>query len=118
MFIVTFWFDGSFPVNCEENYVPRSLVALVSMLLYGQYITTDSYKQETLTIAWIFIFNSYKRILNVNSPKIRHHASKETYALRNNGSLSDRTHEINMLLSRMEALLTDNPVTLRRWMAA
>ena len=78
MFIVTFWFDGSFPVNCEENYVPRSPVALVSMLLYGQYITTDSYKQETLTIAWIFIFNSYKQILNVNSPKIRHHASKET----------------------------------------
>ena len=87
------------------------------MLLYGQYITTDPYKQETLTIAWIFIFNSYKQILNVNSPKIRHHASKETYALRNNGSLSDRTHEINML-SRMEALLTENPLALRRWMIA
>ena len=40
MFIVTFRFDGSFPVHCEENSVPRSLVTLVNLLLYRQAITT------------------------------------------------------------------------------
>ena len=40
MFIVTFGFDVSFSVHCEENSVPRSLVTLVSMLLCGQVITT------------------------------------------------------------------------------
>lgn len=85
-FSVTYEFDGSFLVYCQENSVPRSFLPVVSMLLYGPDITIDSYSQEThkqltlqethIIIAQMLIFNSNKQIRD--SQKILHHSSRET----------------------------------------
>ncbi|CAC5373126.1 unnamed protein product [Mytilus coruscus] len=44
-------FNDTFAADCQEKSVPRSLLTLVNMLLYGPDITTDSFSQETLSIA-------------------------------------------------------------------
>ncbi|CAG2195184.1 unnamed protein product [Mytilus edulis] len=67
-------FNGTFAADCQEKSVPRSLLTLVNMLLYGPDITTDSFSQETLSIAQMLIFNSHKRIQKSN----RHAKSRET----------------------------------------
>ncbi|CAC5399642.1 unnamed protein product [Mytilus coruscus] len=67
-------FNGTFAANCQEKSVPRSLLTLVNMLQYGPDITTDSFSQETLSIAQMLIFNSHKRIQKSN----RHAKSRET----------------------------------------
>ncbi|CAC5391641.1 HARBI1 [Mytilus coruscus] len=58
----------------RKKSVPRSLLTLVNMLLYGPDITTDSFSQETLSIAQMLVFNSHKRIQKSN----RHAKSRET----------------------------------------
>ncbi|CAC5388314.1 unnamed protein product [Mytilus coruscus] len=67
-------FDGTFAADCQEKSVTRSLLTLVYMLLYGPDITTDSFSQETLSIAQMLIFNSHKII---QKSKI-HAKSRET----------------------------------------
>ena len=41
MFKITHNFNGSFDYHCQANSVPVSLLALVSMVLYGSHITSS-----------------------------------------------------------------------------
>ena len=64
MFGLHTWFDGSFPRGCQEDAVPNSLVALVSMIMYGLNIKkrdTDGARQATRSLAQLLQYNSYVR---------------------------------------------------------
>ena len=55
-------FDGSFPRGCQEDAVGKSLVALVSMIMYGHNIKkryTDDVIQATLSLTQLLQYNSY-----------------------------------------------------------
>ena len=57
-------FDGSFPRGCQEDAVPKSLVALVSMIMDGLNIKkreTGDVRQATLSLAQLLQYNSYVR---------------------------------------------------------
>ena len=64
MFKVKQNFDGSFGRTCQEDSVPASLLALVSMVLNGPNIqgqSSSSTSQPVLTIAQLLIHNSMIR---------------------------------------------------------
>ena len=52
MFAVKEQFDGSFGSKCQEESVPSSLLALVSNVLYGPNIKTQSSSSETPNREW------------------------------------------------------------------
>ena len=57
-------FDGSFPVGCQEDAVPKSLIALISMIMDGPNIKkkdTDEVRQATLSLAQLLEYNSHVR---------------------------------------------------------
>jgi hypothetical protein len=57
-------FDGSFTMGCQEDAVPKSLVALISMIMDGPNITekdTNEVRQATLSLAQLLEYNSYVR---------------------------------------------------------
>ena len=73
-------FDGSFPVGCQEDVVPKSLVALISMIMDGPNIKkkdTDEVRQATLSLAQLLEYNSYVR-RRQGSTGSRHSKDRET----------------------------------------
>ena len=73
-------FDGTFPQGCQEDAVPKSLVALVSMSLDGPNIKRrddDEARQATLSIAQVLQYNSSVRRRD-GSTGTHHNKSRET----------------------------------------
>uniref|UniRef100_UPI00358E7494 uncharacterized protein n=1 Tax=Myxine glutinosa TaxID=7769 RepID=UPI00358E7494 len=73
-------FDGSFPQGCQEDAVPKSLVALVSMIMDGPNIKKkddDEVIQTSLSIAQLLQYNSYVRRCE-GSTGTHHNKSRET----------------------------------------
>ncbi|KAK3878708.1 hypothetical protein Pcinc_016655 [Petrolisthes cinctipes] len=58
-----FTFTGSFSAQCQEDSLPSSLKALVSMILNGSNLKDQSKNdsQATLTIGQTIVFNTKKR---------------------------------------------------------
>ena len=77
-------FQGKFPEGCQENSVPSSLNALISMILDGPDITSQSEagkdpSNASQAISQLVVYNSVKsRTLNVKSNVIRHNQDQET----------------------------------------
>ena len=76
-------FRGEFPAGCEEDAVPRVLVALVSMLLEGPNIQNQSCKSAARTkiavsLAELLQFNAVKAPVASESSSIRHVQCRET----------------------------------------
>lgn len=73
-------FDGSFASGCQEASVPKSLVALVSMIIEGTSITnknTDENRQSTLSMAQLLQYNSCVKP-RTGSSRTRHSRNRET----------------------------------------
>jgi hypothetical protein len=87
MFCDSYSFNGSFSQFCQMKAIPRSLKALVDMVLEGPSIKDQSAKttsdQPALTISQMFMFNAVKHVRTryvkgkVTSGKIRHKAERE-----------------------------------------
>jgi len=80
-------FNGSFDTECQESSVPVSLLALVSMVLNGPNIKTQSanctsYLQSALTISQLLIYNSsIRRREKTNATEtssVRHSLERKT----------------------------------------
>lgn len=65
MLATTNSFNGTFDANCQESSVPKSLLSLINMILYGQNIETQSSNlsitQAGLTLAQLVQYNCYIR---------------------------------------------------------
>ena len=75
-------FTGTYSNQCQELSVPNSLVALVSMILYGPNIKTQSSHltkpQAVLTISQLLKFNSFARCRENRSHTVKHNIERET----------------------------------------
>ena len=73
-------FSGSFDALCQEQSVPKSLLALVAMILNGPTIQEQSsHSTPTLTISQLLMFNSYARRRQSTSIRsITHGHNRET----------------------------------------
>ena len=76
-------FSGSYNSQCQASSVPNSLVALVSMILYGPNIKTQSSYMSTpqaaLTLSQLLKFNSFARCRGRDtSHTLRHREERET----------------------------------------
>ena len=76
-------FNGSFDHDCQHNSVPKSLLSLVNMLLYGPNIKNQAsnanYTTQTgITIAQLLLYNSYSRRRNEPHQYERHNRTRET----------------------------------------
>ena len=73
-------FDGSFSKGCQEQAVPKSLLALVTMILDGQNIlntASQKVRQSTLSMAQLLQFNSHVK-RQPASTGTHHSKSRET----------------------------------------
>jgi hypothetical protein len=73
-------FDGSFANGCQEESVPKSLIALVGMIIDGPNIKnkeTDEVRQATLSMAQLLQYNSCTK-RRTGSTKTRHNRNRET----------------------------------------
>ena len=80
MFDMSYKFKGTFEDHCQENAVPDSLVAFVSMILDGTTIRDEpelGTTQSALSIAQLIRFNSHAR-RRKESISSRHKLSNET----------------------------------------
>ena len=68
-------FTGTYDSHCQVSSVPNSLVALVSMILYGPSIKTQSIQSSTpqavLTLSQLLKFNSFARCRGDSSHAIK-----------------------------------------------
>ena len=75
-------FTGVFDSQCQTSSVPNSLVALVSMILYGPNIKTQSSHlstpQAALTLSQLLMFNSFARCRAESCHSLRHNQERET----------------------------------------
>lgn len=75
-------FTGTFESQCQASSVPNSLMALVSMILYGPNIETQSNyyttPQAVLTLSQLLMFNSFARCRADSSHTLRHKQERET----------------------------------------
>ena len=83
MFGKKYTFDGSFKPSCEQDVIPPSLMALVSMILDGPNIKHQSEVAATtaraaLSISRLLMFNSVKYGRDVDSSHGRHNRDCET----------------------------------------
>ena len=82
IFDSSFSFDGSFQENCQQEAVPPSLLALVSMILEGANIKHRAEKSTTkpgLAISQLMVFNCVKHARKVDSSgSTRHTYDRET----------------------------------------
>lgn len=74
-------FTGTFDKQCQESSVPNTLAALVSMILYGPNIQTQSSyssnSQATLTLAQLLTFNT-SQCRDSSAQNLRHNQERET----------------------------------------
>ena len=79
---VTDCFEGSFKENCQNDSVPKSLLSLIQMILYGPNIedqTTNSTRlQASLSISQLIKYNSYIRRRDGEVKKERRNKTRET----------------------------------------
>ena len=70
-----FSFSGTFPVGCQESYVPAGLKSLISMIMNGLNVKEQEHKesQPCLTVCQTVLFNARKR----SSSYLRHSALRE-----------------------------------------
>ena len=82
MFKVKMGFNGPFDARCQEESVPVSLLALVSMVLNGPNIESQSScstgSQHALTLSQLLLYNSSKRHRNEPTDSFRHNQERET----------------------------------------
>ena len=75
-------FNGSFPTECQEQSVPTSLLALVTMILNGPNIKTQSspsaVSQPALSISQLLLYNSPKTHKENAKDVVRHSRQRET----------------------------------------
>ena len=75
-------FTGTFDSHCQERSVSNSLVALVSMILYGPNIQTQSNysspPQAVLSLSQLLAFNSFRCCKDSHSHNVRHSQERET----------------------------------------
>ena len=75
-------FTGTYDSQCQASSLPNSLVALVSMILYGPNMKTQSSylstPQAVLTLSQLLMFNSFARCRDDNSHTLRHKQERET----------------------------------------
>ena len=73
-------FNGTFDSQCQESSVPNSLLALVSMILYGPNIKTQSSysskSQAALTLSQLLTFNTFARCRDGDSHNLKAQARK------------------------------------------
>jgi hypothetical protein len=82
MMMIEHSFDGSFDQDCPHNSVPKSLLSLVNMILYGPNIKTQASNanatQAGLSIAQLLQYNSYSRRRKGPHQHKRHSRKRET----------------------------------------
>ena len=82
MFKVKMGFNGSFDARCQEESVPVSLLALVSMVLNGPNIESQSScstgSQHARTLSQLLLYNSSKHHRNEPTDSFRHNQQQET----------------------------------------
>ena len=75
-------FNGSFHAQCQEQSVPISLLALVTMVLNGPNIksqtSSSSVPQPALTLSQLLLYNSTKRYKENATDNVRHSQQRET----------------------------------------
>lgn len=76
MFQTKMEFNGSFQTECQEEFLPTSLLSLVAMVLNGPNIKTQSssssVSQPALSISQFLLYNSYKRCKENAKGVVRH----------------------------------------------
>jgi hypothetical protein len=73
-------FDGSFSKGCQEQAVPKSLVALIAMVMDGPNImnkVTEKVRQAMLSMAQLLQYNSYVK-RRPSSTGTHHNKNRET----------------------------------------
>ena len=82
MFQMKMEFNGSFHTKCQEQSVPPSLLALVTMVLNGPNIKSQSSSssvfQPALSLSQLLLFNSSKRYKENDKDVVRHSQQRET----------------------------------------
>ena len=75
-------FNGSFHAQCQEQSVPISLLALVTMVLNGPNIksqtSSSSVPQPPLTLSQLLLYNSTNRYKENATDNVRHSKQRET----------------------------------------
>ena len=72
-------FNGSFKKGCQEDSVPKLLLALVSMILDGTNIEDQiNTTQAALTIAQLLKFNAVRHQRKAKTVSVRHSLAQET----------------------------------------
>ena len=79
MFSKKMEFNGSFSTTCQEQSVPNSLVALVTMVLNGPNIKSRSsnVSQAALSLSQLLLYNSVKRYKENDTDIVRHSQQRE-----------------------------------------
>ena len=74
-------FNGLFNSQCQEHSVPKSLLALVNMVLNGPNINSQSSAstfQPALTLSQLLFFNSSEGMRYKDTESVRHNKQQET----------------------------------------
>lgn len=82
MLRMTSQFSGSFPAGIQEDSVPKSLLALLSMIMNGTSIESfnnpSEGNQPVLSIAQLIHYNTYKKRRKSSTDTIYHSKERET----------------------------------------
>jgi len=87
IFNMSYKFNGTFPIDCQENSVPQSLIALVKMILEGPNIDNQSdctvkSTPAAMSVSQLLVFNTVKHVRKPSDSaepcKLRHNTSQET----------------------------------------
>ncbi len=105
-------FNGSFSRDCQQQSVPKSLQALVSIILEGPNIKHQSAvsgSAATLTASQLLVFNCVKRSSTAKTTTTRHNPDRETplplyvalkiHSATRNRSLVDTLFSLGMCVS-------------------
>ena len=115
-------FNGTFPQECEKDYIPASLKTLISMIVKGPNVNADpAESQAFLTMAQLLVFNSISRYRNSpHSTGSTHHirsrecplpiyAALKIHRTTRDKSLVDTFYKLGMCISydRLLSISTD-----------
>lgn len=82
MLATKYTFTGSFESNCQENFLPTSLLSLVNMILNGPNIEAQACSsttgQSALTISQLLQYNTYIHRRDGDIKRERRNKSRET----------------------------------------
>ena len=120
-----FYFEASFPPNCQENSIPTTLKMLVSTLLNGPDMKNPDSQEskQTLTISKAIMFN-YKKETQAGT-KYRHIVSSEplyvglnVYTLTRSKKLIKQLHHVGFSVSYSRIIRIENQLTTTAYQKA